>query len=229
MKEAESNSSSEAPTRTALRRYVVQRLLIKIIRGELGPGSRLIANGLAVQLGMSATPVREAMVELEQTGIIGLTHHRGAVVNPFGRNELRDFYHVRRLLLCEAVRLACGQIDPSLIDELHGELQRVDGASHDGHLAKDLFGIDQSIRQLLVDRCSNKWLVADLGRYESVDSALREIVGGRRVAQRDVFLPAGELVAALQDNHADRSHAAMNRHVGVVACTVEEMVFDGKP
>ena len=51
MKEAESNSSSEAPTRTALRRYVVQRLLIKIIRGELGPGSRLIANGLAVQLG----------------------------------------------------------------------------------------------------------------------------------------------------------------------------------
>ena len=53
--------------------------------------------------------------------------------------------------------------------------------------------------------------------------------GRRRVAQRDVFLPAGELVAALQDNHADRSHAAMNRHVGVVACTVEEMVFDGKP
>ena len=100
--------------RAALRHHDAERLLVQIIRGELGPGTRLVANALAVSdLGVSATPFREALVGLKkQWGVIELYHHRGASVKAFGHNELSGFYHLRslRLLRCRAagMRVASG-------------------------------------------------------------------------------------------------------------------------
>ena len=114
-----------------MRHHVVQRLLKAIFSGELAAGTRLIASKLAARLGVSATPIREALVELEQSGIVELLHHRGAVVKPFGRDELREFYAVRRLLECEAVRLACGHVDYEVLSLLQGDLERLIGNKAD--------------------------------------------------------------------------------------------------
>jgi DNA-binding GntR family transcriptional regulator len=215
---------------TALRRLVVQRLLAKIIRGELGPGTRLIASSLAYQLGVSATPVREALVELEQSGVVELAHHRGAAVNAFGRGELRDFYHVRCLLQCDAVRLACGRVAPPQLDALCGELHELNGeAARQGRLIKDVFAIDLRIRRILVDHCGNKWLVAELGRYDSIEWALRGIVDSSPIQQQGVLLPAAELAAALRSNDAEACACAMQQHVGVLAGLVEAIVFHARP
>ena len=66
-------------------------------------------------------------MELEQLGIVDLLHHRGAVVRPFGPKEVQDFYAVRGLLECEAVRLACPHIDPKPLHECECELDRFRG------------------------------------------------------------------------------------------------------
>jgi len=225
----EVNHPPELP-RNALRHLVAQRLMVKIIRGEIGPGTRLIATTLAFQLGVSATPVREALVELEQSGIIELTHHRGAQVGAFGRNELRDFYHVRCLLQCDAVRLVCGVIAEPRLDALQGEMRRLHGEpSADGRLFSDILVLDQRIRQVLIEHCRNKWLAYELGRYQSIEDALREIVGNGRIKHREALLPAVDLAAALRNNDPDAGARAMQRQVHVIAGTVETIVFDARP
>jgi DNA-binding GntR family transcriptional regulator len=217
-------------SRTALRHHVVKRLLVKIISGEIGPGTRLIANALAFQLGVSATPVREALVELEQSGVVDLVHHKGAVVKPFGRSELQDLYHVRGLLHCDAVRLACGRVAEPQLDAFRGEVMRLRGEpSEDGRLVKDVLLIDQRIRQLLVEHCRNKWLVAELGRFNAIEGALREIVEGSRIHGHEVFSPAAEFADALRDNEPEAGARAMQKHVGVIAAAVEASIFDARP
>jgi DNA-binding GntR family transcriptional regulator len=222
----------QAPSvsRTALRHHVVKRLLVKIICGEIGPGTRLIANSLAYQLGVSATPVREALVELEQSGVVELVHHKGAVVKPFGRSELRDFYHVRGLLHCDAVRLACGRVAEPSIEGLRGEIQRLRGEpGHDGRLVKDVFQIDRRIKQLLVEHCQNKWLVAELGRFNAIEAAVQEIAESTRIHDREAFSPAVELTDALHSGQPEAGAAAMQKHVSVLAAAVEASIFDARP
>ena len=62
----------------ALRHQVVHRLLNAIFLGDLPSGTRLIVMKLAAHFGLSSTPVREALVELEAVGIIQFVHNRGA-------------------------------------------------------------------------------------------------------------------------------------------------------
>ncbi len=215
--------------RAALRHHVAERLLVQIIRGELGPGTRLVANALAVQLGVSATPVREALVELEQSGVIELYHHRGASVKAFGHNELSGFYHLRSLVYCDAVRLACGRIGLPQLDGLRNEIQRLHAESDGkGCGLRDVFRIDQRIRRILVDHCPNKWLSTELSRHGSIESALAELVGGCVVSHSDTFQPLVELEDGLRKTDPDTSACAMQRHIHAIAGTVAERIFDSR-
>jgi DNA-binding GntR family transcriptional regulator len=60
---------------------------------------------------VSPTPVREALVELASLGLVDLLPNRGAVVRPFGPQEVREISQVRCVLEVEATRCACGRID----------------------------------------------------------------------------------------------------------------------
>jgi DNA-binding GntR family transcriptional regulator len=169
------------------------------------------------------------MVELEQSGIVELVHHRGAVVKPFGRGELRDFYHVRGLLHCDAVRLICGHVSEASLETLRGEIKRLRGEpGHDGRVAKDIFLVDQCLRQLLVEHCANKWLVAELGRFNAVEGALRQIAESSRIHSHELFSPAMELVEALRHNRPEACAEAMEKHTGILASAVEASVFGSR-
>jgi DNA-binding GntR family transcriptional regulator len=103
--------------RNALRHDVVVRLLKHIFQGALPDGTQLIIRKLAVQMGISATPIREALVELESIGVVQFVHNRGAIVKP-SSSAAREIYHLRRILESEAARCACGHIDPKDLQDL---------------------------------------------------------------------------------------------------------------
>ena len=81
-------------------------------------GDRLVEEELAERLGVSRTPVREALRELAAIGVIWLKPNHGAMVRPFGARQLLEIYHMRRLLESEATRLSTRAID-------HNELRRI--------------------------------------------------------------------------------------------------------
>src|SRR3954447_20883272 len=101
---------TEPIARGHLRQSLTARILTGVFRGEFRPGSRLVAQHLCDLYHVSQTPVREALQELEVLRIVDLSMHRGAVVRPFGPQQVREMGQVRRVLEVEATRCACGRI-----------------------------------------------------------------------------------------------------------------------
>lgn len=108
------NMSSYLP----LRDIVFNTLRQAILKGELAPGERLMEVSLAQKLGVSRTPVREAIRKLELEGLVLMIPRRGAEVARISEKNLRDVLEVRRGLEDLAVELACARITESQIVEL---------------------------------------------------------------------------------------------------------------
>jgi DNA-binding GntR family transcriptional regulator len=217
----------EPLARGALRQRIVQQLLRAIVKGELSAGTRLVANRLATRFGVSATPIREALVELQQSGIVELLHNRGAVVRPFGPPELRDYYAVRRLLESEAVRLACGQVDHELLSLLRFDLERIARQTGDEEKWCDEFlAIDQRIHAMGTENCGNKRLIAEIDRFNILGIAMRDLLGFRRSDHQDSIGSLLDLLTAMLRHQSDTAAAAMGRHIDVVGRLVEAAMFD---
>lgn len=106
-----------------LRDLVFITLREAILQGKLEPGERLMEIALANQLGVSRTPIREAIRKLEIEGLVINTPRRGAVVAEITLKDLRDVLEVRRNLENLAVKLACEKANEQDIRELK-ELHR---------------------------------------------------------------------------------------------------------
>ena len=89
---------------------VYQALVNGIVSGQVGPGSPLRPDAIARQLGVSTTPVREAMHRLEGDGLAIKAPHQGWFVREHTKEQVRELYELRAALECFSVRLACRRI-----------------------------------------------------------------------------------------------------------------------
>ena len=101
-----------------LRDVVFQTLRQAILKGELEPGERLMEIQLANKLGVSRTPIREAIRKLELEGLVLMIPRKGAEVAEITEKSLRDVLEVRSSLEDLAVELACERISEEQIGEL---------------------------------------------------------------------------------------------------------------
>ena len=93
-----------------LRDVVFNTLRRGILTGELKPGERLMEIHLANRLGVSRTPIREAIRKLELEGLVKMIPRRGAEVANITEKSLKDVLEVRQALEQLAIRLACARI-----------------------------------------------------------------------------------------------------------------------
>lgn len=93
-----------------LRDIVFKTLREAIITGDLQPGERLMEIKLANELGVSRTPVREAIRKLELEGLVIMTARKGAEVAPINAKDLREVLEIRKSLESLACALACKNV-----------------------------------------------------------------------------------------------------------------------
>ena len=103
-----------------LRDVVFNTLRQAILKGELEPGERLMEIQLAERLGVSRTPIREAIRKLELEGLVLMIPRKGAEVAKISARSLRDVLEVRRALEELAIELACQRMS----EEVVGNLQK---------------------------------------------------------------------------------------------------------
>ena len=108
-----------APNLTELAYQSVKQHLLS---GELVEGSRLTEESLSSQLGISKSPVREALTRLESEGLVVIESRRGAFVRKFSIRETRELYDVRQLLEVHAVGIA--KLSTALLNELAESVER---------------------------------------------------------------------------------------------------------
>lgn len=101
-----------------LRDVVFNTLRQAILKGELEPGERLMEIQLAERLGVSRTPIREAIRKLELEGLVLMIPRKGAEVAKISEKSLRDVLEVRRSLEELAIELACQRMSEEDIQQL---------------------------------------------------------------------------------------------------------------
>lgn len=111
-----------------LRDVVFNTLRQAILRGEMEPGERLMEIQLASKLGVSRTPIREAIRKLELEGLVVMIPRRGAEVAHITEKDMKDVLEVRAALEELAATLACNNITPEKISELKMANKRFEAA-----------------------------------------------------------------------------------------------------
>lgn len=101
-----------------LRDIVFNTLRKAILKGELAPGERLMEKQLAEKMGVSRTPIREAIRKLELEGLVIMVPRKGAEVAKITEQDIKDVLEVRAALESLAVKLACKKMTKENIEEL---------------------------------------------------------------------------------------------------------------
>lgn len=112
----------------------------QLLNGTLSEGARLTEEQFASQLGISKSPVREALNRLEAEGLVLIESRRGAFVREFSSKEVGDLYDFREVLELHAI--AAANITPELLEQLAESIERIKGFLNSGdkasHVEEDL-------------------------------------------------------------------------------------------
>lgn len=151
-------------SRQPLRADVHQALLGLILQGDLAPGQRLRDTELAARLGVSRTPVREALLRLEREGFISSQLHQGFSVKPLAEDEIRDLYPLVGLLECSALeRMPAPPADQLARLEEAGEALHRAGADPLNRIE-----LDQAWHRALLAGCPNLHLLRILADAKQI-------------------------------------------------------------
>jgi DNA-binding GntR family transcriptional regulator len=96
--------------------FAYESLRDQILGGALPPGTALVQANFAHDLGLSITPIREALRDLANEGLVTMSAHRGAVVSGLDVEDAREIHRIRLLLEPEATRLALPRVTDELLD-----------------------------------------------------------------------------------------------------------------
>ena len=195
-----------------LREAVFRTLRRAILSGQLMPGERLMEVHLANMLGVSRTPVREAVRMLELEGLVNMPPQRGAVVAEITRSDLEDVLEVRLALEELAVRKACREITAPELEKLHRAAERFVQCVESNHLIESAEA-DEEFHELIGKATRNHRLIQILGN-------LREQIYRYRVENlKDCSsYPAlirqhDEIMNALDRRDEEAAAAAMRVHI----------------
>jgi len=161
-------SLSLAPVpRGLLRDDVHARLRDAIVDGTLAPGEQLRDNDLADRLGVSRTPVREALLELARAGLVTATPGRSTVVAPIEPAAIRDAQAVVGAMHALAVRTAVPLLTAADLDAMRRANAAFTEAQRSGH-TDDALATDERFHRVALAASGNAAALAVIAQYEPV-------------------------------------------------------------
>ena len=195
-----------------LRDVVFNTLRKAILRGELKPGERLMEIQLANKLGVSRTPIREAIRKLELEGLVLMIPRKGAEVAKISESNLRDVLEVRRSLEELAIDLACQRITEEELDELNKAEVDFKAAIENGD-AMQIAQTDESFHEIIYNSTKNQKLVQILNNLREQMYRYRlEYI--KDADKRQILMVEHEhILKALTLRHIQEAKMAVREHI----------------
>lgn len=202
--------------RLSLREQVASALRSAIVAGEMRPGERYSAPDLAARFGVSATPVREAMLDLAKQGLIDVVRNKGFQVTDISDDDLEHITQIRELLEPPMAAEAVAAIDDVELAALRGLAQQIVDAAADADLIRYL-GADREFHTRLLGATGNLRLVRivdDLRAQTRLYGLSGLARNGRLTASAKEHLHMCDLIAAADPDSLEevmRAHIARIR------------------
>lgn len=137
------------------REYALRTILQNIIKLELEPGSRVSENELALEMGISRTPTREALIELSKSQIIDIYPQKGSYISLIDYAMVDEAMFIRQVLENAVVEMACDMATPEDIAVLNENI-RLQQFYLDSHNETKIFDLDNLFHKKLFEICKKQ-------------------------------------------------------------------------
>ncbi len=195
-----------------LRDVVFQTLRQAILRGELKPGERLMEIHLAQRLGVSRTPVREAIRKLELEGLVLMIPRKGAVVAEITVSDLEDVLEVRMALEELAVKHACRSVTQEQLSEIRRYAEEFRKALSGDDIAA-CAQADMKFHEAIYAATGNSRLVQILNNLrEQMYRYRMEYLKDRR-SHKNLIEEHDEILRALESRDAELAIRMTTKHI----------------
>jgi DNA-binding GntR family transcriptional regulator len=200
---------------TSLAKLVRDDMLAQILSGELGAGQRINEPDVAARLRVSRVPVREALRELESTGLVSARKNVGVFVRVLEPKEVSELYELRSVLDAHAGRRAAGLPEPArrrLVKELSGFVRAMTA-----HARK------REVQAYYASNLAFHWAIVVAAESETLARTYRSIVQKLHLSRlknlaRDIGMQVSmiehrQIVAAIVAGDAARAESSLASHV----------------
>ncbi|MCR4710007.1 MAG: GntR family transcriptional regulator [Clostridiales bacterium] len=195
-----------------LREIVYEELKRQIMVGEIAPGTRMMEVDLADEMGVSRTPVREAIRKLEKEGLVTIEPRRGAYASDISAKDMVDVLEVRQDLEGMAAGLAAQKIAEGDILQLKNMTRRYKEAVEAGDI-EEIIKQDEDFHKFIVGLSDNKTLIKMVSQVQELALRFRYIYYDDFSRFKNQPLEHQEIVEAIMSGDANSARRFAEVHI----------------
>ncbi|MFZ2782547.1 MAG: GntR family transcriptional regulator [Rectinemataceae bacterium] len=195
-----------------LYKLVYTKLREAILNGQLSPGTKLVEQTISSQMAISKTPVREAIRELAQEGLISFKARRGISVIDFTEKDIDELVTLRASLEVLGVRLARGNLTKKDFSALSSILDRIVAAEKSRNYA-ELTNLDIEFHQFIIQKSDNQRLVKAWKDIASQMHVLFRMIRYYEFSDTYMSMMHGDLIKALSSGDPAECEKIFRSHI----------------
>lgn len=195
-----------------LRDVVFNTLRQAILKGDLKPGERLMEIQLATKLGVSRTPVREAIRKLELEGLVLMVPRKGAEVAQITEKSMVDVLEIRRALEELAVRLACERMTPEGLETLKQAEERFEEVLGKEDITT-VAGADVEFHDTILRATDNQKLIQLLSQFREQMYRYRVEYLKREECHPQVIKEHQDIILTIENRNKDEAAEYICNHI----------------
>lgn len=157
-----------------LREMVYEELKMQILTGTIIPGTRMMEVELAEEMGVSRTPIREAIRKLEKEGLVTIEPRRGAYASQISTGDMVEILEVRQNMEGLAAFFAASRMKSDQLEELREVAAKYNDAVTEGNM-ENMIRFDTRFHRIIVESCNNKILVQMIEQLQELVLRFRYI------------------------------------------------------
>lgn len=196
----------------SLHSRVYNRIRNDILNGVYEPGESLVELKLSEELGVSRTPVREALRQLELEGLVQSVPNKGATVRGVTEQDIQDIYTIRMLIEGLAARWAAEKITPEELEELKEAVDLEEFYTTKSNYG-NLLRFDTRFHDIIFEASKSKPLMYTLSTFHRYVQKARRVSMSSPERAAEVLQEHKAILQAIIDRDADRAEKLMTEHV----------------
>jgi len=202
----------DVPKFASLRDRVFNQLQNDILNGLYEPGESLIESKLSEELGVSRTPIREAIRQLELEGLVKTVPNKGAVVSGISKKDIEDIYTIRMLIEGLAARWAAEKITPKELKELQEAVDLEEFYTNKND-TEQLLKFDTRFHDIIYKACKSKPLMHMLSTFHHYVQKARSISMSSPERAKQVLREHKAILQAIIERDGDKAEKLSTEHV----------------
>ena len=196
----------------SLRELALEHLRENIVNGTLKMGQVLSERTVSEELGVSKSPVREALAQLRDEGLVVIEPQKGARVFSLSDEEVTQICDFRQAIETAAFELALSRNPDALAADMEDIVQKMKTAQKNGRVATYL-SLDTAFHELIFIHCENDYLAASYSRYVGKIAALRTHLSDLPQHTELSFKEHQQIASAIRKGDRKKIRRLLSEHI----------------